>query len=117
MRLVTLTVVGAAVLAWTGAGSAQQLTAGQAKTLMVKGDCATCHSIDMRVVGPSYVEVANKYKGDPNAPEKLFAKVRAGGSGSFGLVAPHGEVNMPPNPQDKISDADLTKLIAWILTL
>jgi cytochrome c len=46
----------------------------------------------------------------PNAAAAMFEKVRKGGVGAF------GQVPMPPNPPDKISDADLTALIAWILT-
>lgn len=117
MRLDRAVSSSVCLLALAGAAVAQPLTVEQAKALMVKGDCATCHAVDKRVVGPSYTEVANKYKGDAKAPEQLFAKVRAGGSGSFALVGPHGDVRMPPNPQEKISDADLKKLIAWILSL
>jgi cytochrome c len=36
--------------------------------------------------------------------------VRKGGAGEY------GQVPMPPNGPDKISDADLKALIAWILT-
>lgn len=68
-------------------------------------------------MGPAYREVAAKYRSDSKAPETLFKKVRAGGSGSFGLVGPHGEVRMPANPREKISDAELKRLIAWILSL
>jgi cytochrome c len=39
----------------------------------------------------------------------LFAKVREGGRGVW------GDVPMPPNTQ--ISDADLKKIIAWVLSL
>jgi cytochrome c len=117
MRLRKTVIAGLAILVCSGAAYGQQLTADQAKALMVKGDCVTCHAVDKQVVGPAYVAVAKKYKGDAKAPEQLFAKVRAGGSGSFGLVGPHGDVRMPPNPQEKISDADLRKLIAWILGL
>lgn len=69
--------------------------------------CLGCHSIDEKVVGPSYVDVAAKYKGQKDAPSILFQKVRTGGSGVWGTVA------MPPNK--KVSDKDLKKIIAWIL--
>ena len=68
--------------------------------------CLGCHAANQRVVGPSYAEVAEKYRGlDVSA--KLFAKIRAGGTGVWGDVA------MPP--QEEIKDADLKTLLAWIL--
>jgi len=75
--------------------------------LAEKSGCLGCHSIDEKVVGPSYLDVAAKYKGQKDAPSVLFQKVRTGGSGVWGTVA------MPPNK--KVSDKDLKKIIAWIL--
>ena len=43
------------------------------------------------------------------AATALVTKVRQGGKGVFGPVP------MPPNPPEKISDADLSAVIAWIL--
>jgi len=106
-RLVVLSSV--TTLAFSGAVLAQQLDAGQAEGLMTKAGCQACHAIDKKMVGPAYKEVAKKYKGDAKAPETLFQKVRAGGSGAFGPVP------MPPNPPTKIGDDDLKKLVAWIL--
>ena len=68
--------------------------------------CLGCHAATTRLVGPSYVEVADKYKGQ-DVTAKLIAKVRAGGEGVWGSVA------MPP--QEEIKDEDLKKLLAWIL--
>jgi cytochrome c len=104
-------------IAFSGAVSAQPIDERQAKAILGKADCLTCHAVDVRIVGPTYKEVAQKYKGDPKAPEVLFRKVREGGSGSFGLVGPHGELRMVKNPPSKISDEELKKVIAWILTL
>ncbi len=85
------------------------VTAAQAddKELAEKSGCLGCHSIDEKVVGPSYIDVAAKYKGQKDAASILFQKVRNGGSGVWGTVA------MPPNK--KVSDKDLKKIIAWIL--
>ena len=104
-------------IAFSGTVWAQPLDERQAKAILGKADCLTCHSVDVRIVGPTYREVAQKYKGDAKAPETLFKKVREGGSGSFGLVGPHGELRMVKNPPSKISDDELKKVIAWILSL
>ncbi|MBS0322146.1 MAG: c-type cytochrome [Proteobacteria bacterium] len=80
-----------------------------AEALMKKDNCAACHSIDKKVIGPAYVDVAAKYKGDKGAAAKLEKKVKEGGSGVWGPIP------MPPN--SNVSDADIKSLVEWILTL
>ena len=74
-----------------------------------KAGCLACHTKDKKMVGPAYKDVAAKYKGQADAVTKLMDKTRKGGSGVYGPVP------MPPNPVDKISDADLKAAIEWIL--
>jgi len=74
-----------------------------------KDGCFACHSIDHKVVGPAWKDVAKKYKGDKSAEAKLIAKVKAGGVGVW------GQVPMPPNSQ--VSDADVKTLVKGILAL
>ena len=69
--------------------------------------CAACHTLDKRVVGPSFREVAAKYAGDGEAPAKLARKIKDGGSGTWGSVP------MPPNAA--ISETDLGQIVGWIL--
>ena len=76
---------------------------------MNKAGCMACHSKDKKLVGPSFKDIAAKYKGQADAVAKLSEKVRKGGSGVFGPVP------MAPNPPDKISDADLKAAIEQIL--
>ena len=78
---------------------------------MKKAGCLACHSDDKKIVGPSYKDVAAKYKGKADAVAVLTAKVRKGGSGVWGPVP------MSPNPPDKISDADLKVAIEYILNV
>ena len=77
--------------------------------LIKKHGCIACHAIDKKVIGPAYVEVAAKYKGDPKAPALLAKKIKEGGSGVW------GQVPMPPNSQ--VSDADIKILVTYILSL
>ena len=76
---------------------------------MNKAGCMACHAKDKKIVGPSFKDIAAKYKGQPDIVAKLSEKVRKGGSGVFGPVP------MAPNPPDKISDADLKAAIEQIL--
>lgn len=79
------------------------------EALAKKYACTACHAIDKKLVGPSYKDVAAKYKGDAKAEEKLAVKVKKGGSGVFGPVP------MPPNPN--VPDADVAKLVKWVLSV
>lgn len=89
------------------AAPALDLASGMA--MMQKDGCSACHAVDKKILGPSYQDVAAKYKGDKDALAKLTQKVKAGGSGTWGAVP------MPPNAQ--VSDADIKALVSWILTL
>ena len=82
-------------------------TAQASEELAKKYNCLACHQIDKKLVGPSYQDVAAKYKGQADAPDKLAAKVKAGGVGVW------GQVPMPPNPT--VPDADLKALVTWVL--
>ncbi|MGS5086176.1 c-type cytochrome [Hydrogenophaga sp. A37] len=75
---------------------------------LTKSGCMACHSKDKKLVGPSFKDIAAKYKGQ-DVSAKLFEKVRKGGSGVFGPIP------MSPNGADKIGDADLKDAIAVIL--
>ncbi|MGE5385443.1 MAG: c-type cytochrome [Betaproteobacteria bacterium] len=71
-------------------------------------NCFACHSIEKKVVGPAYKEVAAKYKNDPQALARLAAKIKAGGKDVW------GNTPMPPNP---VTEAEAKKLAAWVLSL
>ena len=75
---------------------------------LTKSGCMACHAKDKKLVGPSFKDIAAKYKGQDVAA-KLFDKVRKGGSGVFGPIP------MSPNGADKIADPDLKDAIAVIL--
>ncbi len=71
--------------------------------------CLACHQVDAASVGPSYLDVSLKYRGQADAAAYLKNKLKTGGGGVW------GEVPMPPQAALKPDDAD--KLIAAILGL
>lgn len=89
---------------------AAQANAADASALAQKSGCLACHTVDKKVLGPAYKDVAAKYKGDKTAEAKLVAKVKAGGSGVWGPMP------MPPN-SPQVKDADITAIVQWILSL
>ena len=82
--------------------------AGADEALAKKHNCLACHTVDKKAVGPAYRDIAKKYKGQ-NVAAKLEEKVKKGGQGAWGPVP------MPPNPA--VPDADIKKLVDWILKM
>lgn len=80
-----------------------------AKALIKKSDCNACHTIDTRSLGPSFTEVALKYKGNKTAEETLTKKVINGGSGVW------GDAMMPAHTG--MSTAEVNGIIKYVLSL
>ena len=100
----TLSIIMAAVALAFSSGSAM----AEGEAALTKGGCMACHAKDKKLVGPSFKDIAAKYKGQ-DASAQLFDKVRKGGSGVFGPIP------MSPNPVSKIDDASLKEAVAFIL--
>ena len=83
--------IAAAVFAAAGVLAAGAVQADAGEDLLKKSGCTACHSIDKKLVGPPYVEVAAKYKGDAGAAAKLAEKVKKGGLGRLGPGADAAE--------------------------
>jgi cytochrome c len=72
-------------------------------------DCFSCHSVNNKVVGPAYRDVAKRYAGASDAQIKvLVKKVREGGSGNWG--------NVPMAAHPNATDAQLEKAVRWVLS-
>lgn len=96
-------VIAAALLAMgSGVASADE-------ALAKKSACMSCHQVAKKVVGPSFQDVAKKYKGDAKAADHIVTVIKKGGKGVWGPVP------MPPHPQ--VSEADAKKLADWVLGL
>lgn len=102
MKKLILTATSVALLIMAGAASAS-------KDLAQKNACLSCHSVDKKVVGPAFKDVAAKYAGDKAAHDRLVAKVKAGGKGVWGPIP------MPANPG--VTPEDLDKIVSWVLGL
>jgi cytochrome c len=80
--------------------------ADSAEQLAKSKSCFACHATAKKLVGPSFKDVAAKYKNDKGAEDKLVLKILQGGSGVWGAVP------MPPN---QVSDAEAHQLVRWVL--
>jgi cytochrome c len=90
------------------AGVFLALPAQASEELAKKYACLACHTVDKKLVGPSYKDIAAKYRSDKGAEAKLVDKVKKGGQGVW------GQVPMPPNAT--VPDADVQALVKWILS-
>ena len=97
------------LVAMTLAGAFATAPALASTQLHNKSGCVACHMVDRKLVGPSYKEIAVKYKGRADAVPYLSQRVRKGGPGNWGTTP------MAPNDVTKLNDAELKTLITWIL--
>lgn len=72
-------------------------------------NCMSCHSVEKKVVGPAYKDIAAKYAAQKDAVDMLSNKIQKGGAGVWGPIP------MPANPQ--VNAAEAKTLAAWIMSL
>jgi cytochrome c len=63
--------------------------------------CLNCHAADAKKIGPSFKEIAAKYKGKADAEATLVAKLKEGKG----------------HPAVKGSEADTRSLVKWVLSM
>lgn len=76
--------------------------------------CFACHTVEKKIVGPAYKDIAKRYAGQKDVEAKLAEKIIKGGKGAWAKEL-GAEVPMPPNTTVKPDEA--TKLVKWILSL
>ncbi|GLR17716.1 hypothetical protein GCM10007940_23310 [Portibacter lacus] len=76
---------------------------------MKNSDCYSCHKDNAKSIGPSYMDVANKYRDDKKAPGYLSQRIIEGGGGVW------GEQAMAAHPQ--LSSAEVLSMVEYILDL
>lgn len=72
-------------------------------------NCLGCHTVDKKLVGPSYKDIAKKRAAEKGAEAALAGKIKAGSKGEW------GGPEMPPNAA--VSEAEAATLAKWILSL
>ena len=97
--------------AGTAAGSSPLLPAvvQQGSALVKASDCLRCHGMDRHYVGPSFRQIAGRYRDRAGAADLLARKIREGGVGEWGRTV------MPRHPQ--VSEAQAQSMAAWLLAL
>lgn len=104
MKTIISLAAAAAIVSLSGA-----VYAADGADLAKSKNCLACHSVDKKLIGPSYKDVAAKYKSDDKAEAQLVEHVRKGSVGVW------GKVPMPANPQ--VSEDEAHTLVKWILAM
>lgn len=94
MKSILIAAVVAVGLTSAGAASAQQ-------ELAQKNGCLNCHAVDTKKMGPSFKDVAAKYKGKADAEGKLVSELTSGKG----------------HPPIKASPDDVKSLVKWVLSM
>lgn len=80
----------------------------KAMELAKEHGCLSCHAMKEKVVGPSYVSVAEKYKEDKDAVANLVQSIQRGSKGKWGRT--------PMPPHDTMTKDDLKTLATWVMS-
>lgn len=86
----------------------KQSAFSRGRALIAGSDCKACHQENIRSVGPSYTELAKKYKPNDKTLKNLTDKVINGGGGVW------GETAMAAHPQ--LSKEDVGQMLQYILS-
>jgi len=74
-----------------------------------RSGCNTCHEMDLKTIGPSYLQISGQYQENDDSYTQLIAKVKSGGSGIW------GEVPMSPHPH--LTSKEVRTMLSYIFTL
>jgi len=81
--------------------------ASEPQALAQSKNCLACHTVENKIVGPSFKDIAVKYKNDKTAEARLVKKVIVGGVGVWGQI---------PMPANLVTEAESRILVQWVLS-
>ena len=99
-----------AQLAATGAAQAQAPDTAAAEAIMRKSGCFKCHAVEAKKEGPPYKQIAAKYKGKPDAEQKLYTHV---------TTNPKVKVDNAEEEHQSLkskNEAEIRNVVRWILS-
>ena len=94
MKRIVIAAAAAALVFAAGAANAQE-------DLAKKSGCTNCHAVDKKKVGPSFKDIAAKYKGKADAADKLVGELKTAKG----------------HPAVKASEDDIKSLVKWVLAM
>jgi len=80
-----------------------EIQASEGEVIIKKLDCAACHKIDKKVIGPSYMDIAKKYPLNDKNISYLSDKIIKGGSGVWGAIPMASHATLKKDDAKKIA--------------
>ena len=77
--------------------------------LIRHSDCLNCHAPNRALVGPSFIDIANKYRNQPHQVEQSVTRVLQGSTGVW------GKVGMLPHQQH--TPAEVRQMVAYVFSV
>lgn len=111
IKLLRLAAFALVALLGTATASHSAVDAAAAEALARQQNCLKCHSIEKKKDGPSFKEVAAKFKGKTDAEQRLVVHITTGEKAKF----PDGHEE--EHKIIKAKDSETKNLIQWILSL
>ena len=96
----------APLAAGAAAGSATAVSGASIAPILQKNVCVACHAVDAKLVGPSFKDIAARYKGRADAQAYMAGRIKSGGQGVWGAI---------PMPAQSISEADAARVAQWLV--
>lgn len=103
-------IVGAVLFGVSGVVAAAEVDAAAAQALMKKSGCFKCHSVAAKKEGPPYKETAAKYKGKPDAEQKLYTHLTTNPK-----IKVDGKEELHDSLKTK-DEAEIRNVVRWILS-
>ncbi|MCC7375566.1 MAG: PQQ-dependent sugar dehydrogenase [Verrucomicrobiales bacterium] len=92
-----------------GSGSDREEVSHPGLALMKQSDCFNCHAVETKIVGPAYLDVANKYRNQAGALEASVQRVLKGSSGVWG--------DAPMLPHESFTTDQVHLMVRWVYDL
>lgn len=102
----------AAITGWIAAGGMALAQLPEPTALIDQQHCMFCHTVDRPFLAPSFRQIADRYRDEPQARAMLESKLVHGGKAHWGDMA------MPPPPErgGPLSAEDAHTLVQWVLS-
>ena len=82
------------------------VTLAQIKPVLDKNACLACHGMASKLVGPSFKDIAARYKSQAGALNLLAGKIKNGGQGVWGAI---------PMPAQALSAQESAQIAQWLV--
>ena len=86
--------------------AAPAVTLASIKSVLDKNACLACHGMNNKLVGPSFKDIATRYKTTDGALTLLSGKIKNGGQGAWGSI---------PMPAQALSVAESAQVAKWLM--